>query len=86
LSTNDVVSLISQSIGKSPRLLAIPKKLIAFISQLGSMLKLPLNTERLGKLTSNYIVSNKKIKKVLQKDFPLSSREGIIRTIQSFKC
>lgn len=34
-------------------------------AKVGSMLHLPLNTERLRKLTENYVVSNEKIKKAL---------------------
>jgi nucleoside-diphosphate-sugar epimerase len=85
LSTSDVVTLISKAINKPPRLFAIPKKLIVFFAGIGDKLKLPLNTERLGKLTDNYIVSNYKIKNTLQKQLPLTSREGIIITAESFK-
>ncbi|EHQ27720.1 NAD-dependent epimerase/dehydratase family protein [Mucilaginibacter paludis] len=85
LSTTEVVSLISQLSNKTPRLLSIPKKVIVFLATIGDTFKLPLNTERLGKLTENYIISNQKIKNALKKQLPLTSKEGIVKTINSFK-
>ncbi len=84
LSTAEVVTLLAQSLNKSPLLLNIPESLIKGLAKIGDKIKLPLNTERLGKLTENYIVSNKKIKEVLKKNLPLSAREGLIKTAQSF--
>jgi hypothetical protein len=40
-------------------------------------LKLPLNSERLKKLTDSYVVSNKKIVSALGKKLPVGSKEGI---------
>ena len=51
----------------------------------GDWLKLPLNTERLNKLTENYVASNAQIKKTLGKELPISAREGLNRTIASFR-
>lgn len=85
LSTNEVVSLFSNVLNKAPKLLHIPKKLISLIAKIGDTLKLPLNTERLGKLTENYQVSNQKIKEVLKKALPLSAREGILKTAEAIK-
>jgi len=48
-------------------------------------LKLPLNKERLRKLTENYVVSNAKIKQALGIDkMPLSAKEGMRKTLDSF--
>ena len=48
--------------------------------------KLPLNNETLTKLTEDFIVSNLKIKTTLNiKSLPISSKEGIIKTITNFK-
>ena len=84
LSTNDLVQLIGKSIGKTSRILKIPKKIVKFIALIGDVLSLPINTERLNKLTENYVVSNAKIKKAIKKELPLSIKEGIIKTITSF--
>lgn len=85
LSTNDLVKIIANTSGKTERLLKIPKHLISFIAKTGDYLKLPLNSERLKKLTENYIVSNQKIKTALNIDsLPISAEEGMKKTIESF--
>ena len=85
LSTNQVIELIAKALNFKPLLWRIPKGIITGISSIGDVLGLPLNTERLQKLTENYVVSNQKIKKALKEDLPLSSSEGILKTIRSFK-
>jgi nucleoside-diphosphate-sugar epimerase len=85
LSTNEVIQLIAKSNDKKARILSISRKLIFFIAKIGDVLRLPLNTERLNKLTENFIVSNSKIKAALQIEYlPISSREGIVKTINTF--
>ena len=84
LSTNKVISLIAESKGKKSRILNLNKSIIFVLARLGDFLKLPLNTERLSKLTESYIVSNEKIKKALDKPLPISSMEGLMRTFKSF--
>lgn len=85
LSTNDLVKIIANTSGKTVRLLKIPKHLISFVAKTGDYLKLPLNSERLKKLTENYIVSNQKIKKELHLDsLPMSAENGMKKTIESF--
>ena len=86
LSTTEVVTIISGVLNRKPRLLHIPQKFLKGIAALGDKIKLPLNSERLKKLTENYVVSNNRIKSVLHIDaLPLSSREGLIKTIESFR-
>ena len=53
-------------------------------ASIGDKLYLPLNTERLQKLTSSYVVSNAKIKAAIGKPLPVSSREGLLKTFKSF--
>lgn len=84
LSTNRVIQIISETISKKPRLWKINKSIIKAVAKIGDFLPLPLNSERLQKLTENYVVSNAKLKSVLNKPLPLSSEEGLRRTIQSF--
>ena len=56
------------------------------IASLGGVLHLPLNSQRLNKLTENYVVSNAKIKGALGIDrMPVSAREGLLITLNSFK-
>jgi len=64
----------------------ISKGLIERMASFGDKLHLPLNTERLKKLTESYVVSNQKIKSALGVEkLPLSAEEGLIKTIKSFK-
>lgn len=83
ISTNELIQLIANSINKKPRIIFIPKKIIFIIAKIGDILRLPLNTERLNKLTENFMVSNAKIKTALKiESFPVSTKEGIIKTIK----
>jgi nucleoside-diphosphate-sugar epimerase len=85
LSTNDVVTIIAKTLRKKPRLLSIPQGLLKGMAKIGDAVKLPLNSERLKKLTENYVVSNAKIKQALGiAAFPVTAREGLSKTIQSF--
>jgi nucleoside-diphosphate-sugar epimerase len=84
ISTNDVVRLIAESKGQKAKIIKLSKMLINSLATIGDFLKLPINTERLIKLTENYIVSNTKIKSALGKQLPISSREGLLKTFKSF--
>ena len=84
LSTNELIVLISKSQNKAARTLAIPKKMISLLAKIGDILHLPLNSERLQKLTESYIVSNDKIVKAIGKPLPFSAEEGFKKTFQSF--
>lgn len=86
LSTNEVITIIGQTNSLKPRLWKLNQGFIRLIALIGDKLHLPLNTERLKKLTENYVVSNDKIKKTLHIDhLPVSSTEGLITTIKSFQ-
>jgi nucleoside-diphosphate-sugar epimerase len=85
LSTNELIRLIAEASNKKPLLWKISPSLIRSLAILGNFLKLPLTTERLNKLTENYIVDNSKIKNAIGKEFPVLAQEGIIKTIKSFK-
>lgn len=84
LSTNELIGLISNLRNKSPRTLAIPKKLIFLLAKIGDILHLPMNSERLKKLTQSYVVSNKKIVEAIGNSLPISAEEGFKKTFQSF--
>jgi len=84
LSTNELIKLISESQCKKTLILYIPKFLIHILSKCGDFLRLPLNTERLTKLTENYIVSNKKINQAINRPLPLTAKVGLIKTFKSF--
>jgi nucleoside-diphosphate-sugar epimerase len=84
LSTNEVIKIIAESKGKKAKILKLSKNLIKMLARMGDFFKLPLNSERLKKLTESYVVSNSKIKEVLGKQLPVSSKEGLMRTFKSF--
>ncbi|MCZ2479783.1 NAD-dependent epimerase/dehydratase family protein [Aquirufa nivalisilvae] len=84
LSTNELIQLMAQSAGKQASIWNLPKAIISRMAQLGDWIHLPLNSERLTKLTESYVVSNEKITHAIGKKMPLSSREGILKTLTSF--
>ncbi len=84
LSTNEVIKMIAESKEKKAKILNFNKNFIKVLARIGDFLKLPLNSERLQKLTESYIVSNTKIKEALGKQFPVSSKEGLMQTFKSF--
>jgi nucleoside-diphosphate-sugar epimerase len=84
LATNQIIELIAQSKGVKTKIYNIPPHFINTIAKLGDVLMLPLNSERLQKLTDSYVVSNSKLKKALAKPLPLSSSEGLLKTFKFF--
>lgn len=86
LPTNELIGLISKSVGKKSRIWKLPKGLMDTAARVGGVLHLPLNKDRLQKLTENYVVSNNKIKRALGIDrMPVSGREGMQKTLESFR-
>ena len=85
VSTNRLIELIAESRGKKARLWRLPKGLMRFGAKVGDVLHLPLNTERLGKLTENSVVDNSKIKAALGWDrMPIRAEDGLRSTLKSF--
>ena len=85
LSTNELIQLLGTSLAKKSRILHLSQNVISSIAKLGDHLHLPLNSERLQKLTENYVVSNAKIVVALGKPLPIQAKEGLLKTFQSFK-
>jgi nucleoside-diphosphate-sugar epimerase len=84
LSTNDLIGLMAQSQNRKPAILKIAKGVIEGVASFGDKLHLPLNSDRLHKLTSSYLVSNAKIEAAIGKPLPVSIREGLLKTFKSF--
>ena len=85
LSTNELIVLMCEALGRKPHIWQMDRRMMEFCARLGTLLHLPLNAERLRKLTENYVVSNAKIKAALGIDrMPVRVEEGIVRTIKSF--
>ena len=86
LSTNELIEEICKSLGKKAHIWKLPKGLMYGIAKVGGLLHLPLDSERLRKLTENYISSNAKIKRALGVEkMPVSARDGLKVTLESFK-
>ena len=86
LSTNELIEEICKSLGKKAHIWRLPKGLMNGVAKIGGALHLPLNPERLRKLTEDYVSSNAKIKKALGVErLPVDARKGLQRTLESFK-
>jgi len=85
VSTNELVQIIAEATGKKARLWRINAGVMNALATIGDKLKLPLNSERLKKLTESYIVSNQKIKTALNiKALPVTAKQGLKNTIAVF--
>lgn len=85
ISTNELVTIIGEGSGKKVKILTISKALILGVGKIGTFLRLPINEEKLQKLTENYVVNASKIKKVLNVSLPENVNDGLLKTITSFK-
>ena len=86
LSTNELIRLIGAAQNRESKIWKLPKKLIGLMAKIGDTLHLPLNSERLKKLTESYVVSNQKIKNALGIDkMPVTAEEGLKKTLESFQ-
>lgn len=86
LSTNELIEEICKSLGKKAHIWKLPKGLMYGVAKIGGALHLPLDSERLRKLTEDYVSSNAKIKKALGVEkMPVDAREGLKTTLESFK-
>lgn len=84
LSTNELVKLIAKSKNIKLRIINISKTFIILLTKIGDYFHLPLNSERLQKLTQSFVVNNNKIKNILGKELPYSSKQGLLKTLKSF--
>lgn len=84
ISTNVLIQLIAASHDKKARIIDVPVGLIKSVCKVGDVFKLPLNSERLKKLTESYVVDNTKIKNAISSPLPVTTREGLLKTLKSF--
>ena len=86
VSTNELIEIICSAMGKKAHIWKIPRGLMEGVAKIGGLLHLPLNPERLQKLTENYVSSNAKIKKALGVEkLPVRAKDGLVKTIKSFE-
>ena len=84
LSTNQLIKLIGQALHKELKIWNINPHVIRFFASVGDMLKLPLNSERLHKLTSGYVISNEKLLNAMGKPLPMNAQIGMMHTLTDF--
>lgn len=86
LSTNELIEIICESLGKKAHIWHLSKGFMTFTAKVCGKLHLPLNEERLRKLTESYVSSNAKIKKALGvEQMPVAARDGLKNTLDFFK-
>ena len=86
LSTNELIAVMCGALGRKAHIWRLPQGLMNGLAKMGGWLHLPLNPERLRKLTENYVVSNDKIKRAIGiEKMPVRAAEGLEKTIRSFK-
>lgn len=83
LSTNDLIELIGEATCRNPHIWNIPASLINCFARMGNILSLPLNSEKLKKLTENYLVSNRKLVNALGSELPIHACDGLRVTLSS---
>ena len=85
LSTNRLIELMAEACGRKPHLWRMPKGLMRFAARMGDIFHLPLNTERLGKLTEDSYVDNSALKSHLGwSQMPIRAEDGMRNTLKSF--
>lgn len=78
--------VICSSLCKKVHIWGLLEGLMRGLTSVGGWLHLPLASERLHILTEDYIFSNAKIKVALGVErMPVGAREGLRRTVESFK-
>ena len=86
LATTTLMALMAESLGRRPRSWRLAPGLVRWCARMGDYTHLPLNTERLEKLTESYVVSNYKIKQALGlTHFPVTAADGVRRTLAAFR-
>jgi nucleoside-diphosphate-sugar epimerase len=84
ISTRRVVELIYSVLNKKPKIYSIPKPIVRNLAKMGDRFRILINTERLSKLTQNFIVSNTKIKNELSLELPVKTEEGLLKTFKHY--
>jgi nucleoside-diphosphate-sugar epimerase len=79
ISTKELYRLIAGSIGKRTIILNIPRSLVSLLANLAG------KKNTLSKLTENMMISNEKLLRTLDSKLPVALRDGISKTIQSFR-
>jgi nucleoside-diphosphate-sugar epimerase len=85
LSTNQLIRLMADSLNRKAHIWNFSPRMIKLMAITSDKLGLPLNSERLKKLTESYVVSNQKLKNALNiEKMPFTAEEGLKKTFDSF--
>jgi len=85
ISTNDLIEIMAEMLGRRTRIWRISPRLMRRVARTGDALYLPLNSERLEKLTESYVVSNERIKRALGWErMPIPAYDGLKTTLENF--
>lgn len=86
LGINEIYEIMGSVIGKKVTIWRVNKLFLKTLSRFGKRFHWYLNDYRFSKLSSNFTVSNEKIKKALNiTKMPVSAIEGLSKSIQSYK-
>lgn len=83
--TNDLVKWIYLVLDQKSRLIKVPKFIIGVLAFLGDYLPIPINSDTLKKIGTDYIVHSNKIQNLLKTPLPIASHEGLKSTLRHFK-
>lgn len=85
LSTNRIVELMAEACGRKARLWRVPRGVMRWAARAGDVIGLPLDSERLGKLTEDSRVDNGALKASLGWErMPVRAEAGMRETLASF--
>ncbi len=86
ISTKEVIQIMKYVTNKKIPNLALPKFFVKAVARVGDIVPILLNSTRLKKMTGSLTISNSKIKNALGiKKLPLTAKEGLIKTVETFK-
>jgi hypothetical protein len=54
------------------------------LAWIGDYLPIPVNTDTLKKVGSDYLVDSKKVRRVIGKQFPVTAEDGMKKTLKTF--
>ncbi|MBC7387695.1 MAG: NAD-dependent epimerase/dehydratase family protein [Opitutaceae bacterium] len=80
ISTKELISIIYKALGKKPSSLSFPQGLIKTLAKMGDIIPLPINSEKLNKITSSFVVDTAEMIKKLGFSLPETTR-GTISSI-----
>lgn len=83
--TNDLVQWIYDVLGLKPRMIAVPRFLVRVVARAGDYLPIPINSDTLKKIGTDYVVDSQKIQNLLKSPLPIASQEGLKNTLRHLK-